>query len=159
MFPQRQTSFKGECLLHRQLNCDFKPPPCVHLSGGNHSACYSPNQPQPLGSMQDVLPPNCSTRRRPVASASASAAFEQVFASRHTVLPFSDRLSLQADLGAIWTRRSVRGAPCANGLGLSFKISHPEEGEQRERGERVAPHLPLSALTYSRERDDSETGG
>lgn len=83
----------------------------------------------------------------------AEAAFEWVFASHHTVLPFSDRLSLQADLGAIWMWHSVRRAPCANGLGLGFKISHPEEGKQREREEQVAPHLPLSLLTYSKEQE------
>lgn len=75
------------------------------------------------------------------------------FTSRHTVLPFSDRLSLQADLRAIWMWHSVSRAPRANGLGLGFKISHPEEGERRRRGEeQVAPHLPSSLLTYSKEQ-------
>lgn len=79
----------------------------------------------------------------------AEATFEWVFASHHTVLPFSDRLTLQADLGAIWMWHSARGAPCADGLGLDFKISHPEDGTQPERGEQVAPHQPPSLLTHS----------
>lgn len=88
--------------------------------------------------------------RRPVTHVRVQHTWsERVFGSHHTVLPFSDRLTLQADLRAIWLWHSVRGAPCANGLGLDFKISHPEEGTQPERGEQVSPHQPPSLLTHS----------